>query len=159
MDGCQGLPRERNLISIMNYLAANAKATLTKRFAVESFTREPIGYIENHVMANCLDRWVVNSLPLHCAIHKIDVGESLQEYSLTHSHDAEDELNLIINDQGHDFIYRFVIDDEEFELSAPACIWVPAKITHNANVVRGRGTFVCMRFPENSAGSMQTASK
>ena len=120
------------------------------RYVVEKFARESIDYIANHRMADGIDRLVAKSMPMHCAIHKVDVEYSQQEYSLLHSHEDQDELNIIINDKDHDLIYRFVVDDEEFELSAPACIWMPAKVHHNANVIQGRGTFVCMRFPENS---------
>jgi hypothetical protein len=67
-----------------------------------------------------------------------------------HSHADEDELNIIINDKDHELSYKFVVDDQEFELSAPACVWIPADVSHNANVIKGRGTFVCMRFPMNS---------
>lgn len=123
---------------------------LMKKFVVEEFTSESIDGIDNHVMAAGLDRLVINRVPLHCAIHKIDVAHNQEEYSLLHSHEAEDELNIIINDKDHDLVYRFVVDGEAFELAAPASVWIPAKISHNANVIKGRGTFVCMRFPENA---------
>lgn len=126
-----------------------------KKYIIEKFRAESINQIKNHVMAEGIDRLVVNQIPLHCAIHKIDVQSPPQDYSLTHSHSAEDELNIILNDQDHDLLYRFVINDEEIELSAPASVWVPAGISHNANVIKGRGTFICMRFPKNSLGSAQ----
>lgn len=123
------------------------------KYIAETFAEESIDKIKNHIMADGIDRLVVARMPLHCAIHTIDVHQCQQEYSLPHSHIAENELNIILNDQGYDLVYRFVIDDEEFELSAPASLWIPAGLNHNANVIRGRGTFVCMRFPENSFGS------
>jgi mannose-6-phosphate isomerase-like protein (cupin superfamily) len=127
------------------------------RYVVEKFAGESIACIANHFMADGIDRLVVNSMPMHCAIHKIDVVQNQQEYSSLHGHEDEDELNIIINDKGHELLYRFVVDGEEFELSAPACVWVPAQISHNANVIQGRGTFVCMRFPKKFAATEKPA--
>jgi len=120
------------------------------KYVVEKFAKESIGHIANHFMAEGIDRLVVKNIPMHCAIHKIDVDQNQQEYSSLHGHDDEDELNIIISDKDHELLYQFVVDGEVFELAAPASVWIPAKISHNANVIKGRGTFVCLRFPKNS---------
>jgi len=117
-----------------------------RKYTVESFHNEPLATIDNHIMAAGLDRLVAKSIPLHCALHKVDIAENQAVYSLLHRHNDEDELNIIINDQGHELRYQFVVDDETFELSAPSCVWIPAGTDHKANVIGGRGTFVCMRF-------------
>jgi mannose-6-phosphate isomerase-like protein (cupin superfamily) len=120
------------------------------KYILEKFACESMDQIKNHYLADGIDRLVVNNMPMHCAIHIIDVENNRQEYSSLHSHADEDELNIIINDKDHELSYKFVVDDQEFELSAPACVWIPADVSHNANVIKGRGTFVCMRFPKNS---------
>ena len=64
-----------------------------------------------------------------------------------HTHEDEDELNIIINDHESELSYRFLIDENDFTYSAPSCIWIPSNKMHAANAVKGRGTFICVRFP------------
>lgn len=119
-----------------------------RRFTVESFRAAPLETIDHHIMTSGIERLAVSGIPLHCALHSVNVEQNQHIYSLTHRHEADDELNIIINDQGHELTYRFVVDGETFELSAPASVWIPAGIDHEANVIKGRGTFVCLRFPK-----------
>lgn len=123
------------------------------KYLLEMFTSEPIDQIKNHYLGEGIDRLTVKSMPMHCAIHKIDVVDNQMNYCSLHSHDDADELNMIINDKDHVLLYRFVVNDQEFELSAPACVWIPADVSHSANAINGRGTFICMRFPKNSVRS------
>ena len=122
---------------------------LFMNFIKTKFFREPLNVIEGHLKLPDMgiDRLVASGLPVHIAVHKIDLETKQEVYCTPHSHGDEDELNIIINDNESELSYRFIIDENDFTYSAPACIWIPSNKMHSANAVKGRGTFICIRFP------------
>jgi len=106
----------------------------------------PLGDTPCHEAIGCIRRFAPTGFPLHVGIHhvKTDDDPGHLDYSMPHLHADQDEVNILITD-GH-LSYRLTFDDETYEVEAPATIWIPAGVTHSANVVSGAGVFVCLRI-------------
>ncbi len=97
----------------------------------------------NHVAASYIDRYASSGLPVHIAVHHVVAEANGDDYCNPHSHDGEDEINILIGDG---LRYRFELDGETRIVDAPATVFMPAGCVHSANVVSGRGQYICVRF-------------
>lgn len=106
----------------------------------------PLGNTPCHQASVCIRRFAPTGFPLHIGIHQVEAGvdPDRRDYSAPHHHVDQDEVNILISD---DYLaYRLTFDGEAYEVEAPATIWIPAGVSHSANVIAGRGTFVCLRL-------------
>lgn len=79
----------------------------------------------------------------HIAVHEIrGVPHSLdRRYCQPHSHNCS-ELNLIFSFER--LVFRITLGGEHYICKAPSSIFIPAGVSHSANVVEGTGFFVVM---------------
>jgi quercetin dioxygenase-like cupin family protein len=99
-----------------------------------------------HFDCGHLKRLIPEGFPLHVAVHMIGpVTTSPEPYVELHTHD-DAEVNILIT-TGEELIYRVQTDAREFNVAAPACIWVPAEVEHAAWAIRGSGIFMCFHLP------------
>lgn len=79
----------------------------------------------------------------HIAVHEIrGVAHSLdRQYCQPHSHNCT-ELNLIFSFER--LVFRITLGGEHYICKAPSSIFIPAGVSHSANVVEGTGFFVVM---------------
>lgn len=76
---------------------------------------------------------IINNLP-----------NEVQPYCDLHWHDF-DEVNLILSEEGS-LKYKIRLEDEEYEVSAPATVYIPKGIKHAAEVISGKGVFLAITF-------------
>lgn len=95
-------------------------------------------------------RFAPDNFPIHAAIHDVIAveGENSSIYSPPHVHPEEDEVNILVS-KSH-LLYRISLDDEVYEVKAPATVWIPSGLRHSSNVIEGEGFFICIRFPRSS---------
>ena len=73
-----------------------------------------------------------------------DLPDVIPPYSELHWHDF-DEVNLILsNDAG--LVYRIKLEDEEYEVSSPATVYIPKGLSHAAEVISGNGVYIAITF-------------
>ena len=73
-----------------------------------------------------------------------DLPEIVPPYCELHWHEF-DEVNLILS-QDNSLKYKIRLDDETYEVTAPATIYIPKGIKHAAEVVSGKGIFLAITF-------------
>lgn len=78
---------------------------------------------------------------IHLAVHDVDVNKKISKYSKIHKHDV-DEVNLILS-HGSTLVYEIQIEDEIYKVKSPSTVFIPKGINHRADVVSGKGFFVC----------------
>lgn len=80
---------------------------------------------------------------MHIAVHEIsdDLPFEKRNYSLKHKHNC-DEWNLILG--SGDLTFEITLDNEIYEVTAPATIYIPKGILHSANVLKGHGYFIAI---------------
>jgi uncharacterized RmlC-like cupin family protein len=78
----------------------------------------------------------------HIAVHFVDSAKNLTKYSQLHEHDR-DEINLILS-QDSKITYEIQLNDEVYKVTSPSTIFIPKGIKHRAQVLSGRGIFVCI---------------
>ena len=98
----------------------------------------------NHSLPECIGRYTHGRIPVHIAVHDIDVDTEIDEYCDYHKHDDADELNIIIGE----LTFDIVVDGVSETVSGMSTVWIPAGVYHSANVIDGNGYFVCLRFPK-----------
>jgi hypothetical protein len=78
---------------------------------------------------------------LHVAVHEIKgVRPALnRSYCEPHTHNCS-ELNLLLSFER--LVFRITLGDESYICQAPSSIFIPAGLSHSANVVEGTGFFV-----------------
>lgn len=111
----------------------------------------PLGATPCHQAIACVRRLAPAGFPVHVGIHHVATGATpnCQAYSEPHRHPDQDEVNILISDTS--LTYRLTMDDESYEVAAPATIWIPAGVRHSANVIAGSGVFVCLRLDRQAA--------
>jgi len=84
---------------------------------------------------------------VHVAVHYVKGIENNDErYTQLHTHDV-DEINLILGDGDCDsLVYRVRTDSEEFILKSPQAVYIPKGTPHAAEVIKGKGMFLCLVF-------------
>ena len=78
---------------------------------------------------------------MHIAIHFIDTTKKLSKYSKLHCHNV-DEINMILSNEK--LVYEIQFEDEIYKVKSPATIFIPKGTRHRADVLSGKGMFVCM---------------
>ncbi len=68
-------------------------------------------------------------------------------YCELHWHDF-DEVNHILSED-NSLKYRIRLEDEEYEVSAPATVYIPKGIKHAAEVISGKGVFLAITFTKD----------
>jgi len=80
---------------------------------------------------------------IHAAVHFVDIiDKKISKYSILHKHDA-DEVNIILSENDK-LVYEIQIDDEIYKVTSPVTIFIPKGVKHRADVISGRGFFVCL---------------
>jgi mannose-6-phosphate isomerase-like protein (cupin superfamily) len=106
----------------------------------------PLSSVPFHKDVKYIERFFAEHFPLHLAIHAIqDARPSSEPYTDPHVHDV-DEINIILGEQGR-LEYTIQLGDEEFHVSSNASIYIPAGLSHAANVLCGSGYFIALRLP------------
>lgn len=73
-----------------------------------------------------------------------DLPEIIPSYCEIHWHDF-DEINMILS-QDNSLKYKICLEDEVYEVMAPATVYIPKGIRHSAEVISGKGTFTAITF-------------
>jgi len=80
---------------------------------------------------------------IHAAVHFVDIiDKKISKYSILHKHDA-DEVNIILSENDK-LVYEIQLDDEIYKVTSPVTIFIPKGVKHRADVISGRGFFVCL---------------
>jgi len=109
---------------------------------------EPLYKVPFHKKApikriSMLSKKTISESKIHAAVHFVDaVDKKISKYSIPHKHDA-DEINMILSDNGK-LVYEIQLDDEIYKVSSPGTVFIPKGIKHRADVISGRGIFVCL---------------
>ena len=110
--------------------------------------REPLSKIPFHQKTtikriSMLSKKIIPESKIHTAVHFVDVSDKkIPKYSILHKHDV-DEINLILS-QDEKIVYEIQLDDEIYKVSSPATIFIPKGVNHRADVISGKGIFVCL---------------
>jgi hypothetical protein len=79
----------------------------------------------------------------HLAVHFVDATKrKIPEYTRFHKHNY-DEINLIISEKSK-LVYKIEIENKSYTVTSPATVFIPKNTLHKANVISGKGIFVCM---------------
>jgi len=109
---------------------------------------EPLENIPFHAKAPIKRLLMLNkdSIPessTYISVHVIkDLPKELPKYSELHKHDC-DEINLILSEDDK-LTYKVQFENELYEVSSPATIFIPKGVKHRAEVLSGKGIFVCI---------------
>ncbi|MDC4212514.1 MAG: 2-isopropylmalate synthase [Candidatus Nitrosopumilus limneticus] len=90
-----------------------------------------------------LSKKTISESKIHAAVHFVDLNnKKISKYSILHKHDV-DEINMILS---HDdkLVYEIQLGDEIYKVKSPATIFIPKSLKHRADVISGRGIFVCL---------------
>ncbi len=89
---------------------------------------------------------------IHTAVHFVDANEkTMPQYSKLHKHNA-DEVNLILSED-EKLTYEIQLANEIYKVSSPATIFIPKGLEHRAQVLSGKGIFVCIIMSNNYKSS------
>ena len=77
--------------------------------------------------------------------------KKIPSYSKLHKH-SHDEINLILSDNGK-LKYEIQFEDKKFKVSSPSTVFIPKGVKHRAQVLSGKGIFVCMILSNNYQSS------
>lgn len=98
-----------------------------------------------HENTPAITRYIAKGFPVQVAVHEVSpLIVPPREYTMPHLHNDTDEINIIISH--HDLLYAIQVGDEKYTVSNNACIWIPKGTLHAANVLRGSGHFISIRF-------------
>ena len=104
----------------------------------------PLSTMPFHKDVPWIERYCPEHFPLHLAIHKVSQAINMEEYTALHSHDMH-ELNIILGNEGG-LEYSVGLGDEEYTVCSNFSIWVPGGLMHSANVIKGSGYYIVVRF-------------
>ena len=108
----------------------------------------PLLGVPFHLNRQMIERVGWTGFPVHLAVHRVlNVCGAPVCYAELHAHDYA-EINIIIGEEDG-LVYEIGLGNELYKVSSPSAIWIPAKLHHSANALRGSGFFVCMIL-ENS---------
>ena len=110
--------------------------------------REPLSKVPFHKKApikriSMLNKKNMPESNVHAAVHFVDtVDKKISKYSVLHKHDA-DEINIILSENDK-LVYEIQLDDEIYKISSPVTVFIPKGVKHRAEVISGKGFFVCL---------------
>jgi hypothetical protein len=76
-----------------------------------------------------------------------DLPNTVAPYCDLHWHDF-DEVNLILSED-NSLKYRIRLEDETYEVNAPATVYIPKGTKHAAEVISGRGLYLAITFTKD----------
>ncbi len=84
-----------------------------------------------------------NNSQKHIAVHEIrdKLPAEIRNNSVPHAHNC-DEWNLILSFDH--LLFRIMLEDEVYEVEAPASIYIPKGLVHSANVIEGQGFYIAI---------------
>lgn len=94
-----------------------------------------------------LNKKLIPESNTHIAVHYVDSSKVVSKYSYPHKHD-HDEINMILSEDST-LTYEIQLDDEMYEVSSPATVFIPKGLRHNAQAKSGKGLFVCIILSDN----------
>lgn len=109
---------------------------------------EPLASIPFHKKAPVkrllmLEKGLIPQSDIHIAVHFIkNLPKKIPKYSELHSHNC-DEINLILSEDSK-LVYKIQFEDEIYKVSSPATIFIPRGVKHSAEVLSGKGIFICI---------------
>lgn len=110
--------------------------------------KQNLASIPFHDNLDGISRWIALGSEYHIAIHQINSSQDHpKEYVKQHKHNAE-ELNIILSNDDV-FQYRIMINNEENIINAPSVVIIPKDTMHSANVVKGKGFYICIIFQKD----------
>lgn len=118
---------------------------------------EPLSAIEDHADVDGITRFLllnnrmIAGKSFHIASHQIDEAYDPSQHggqTNAHKHSC-DEINLLLSNDGN-LIYEYEIDGVMSNVKAPACVYLPAGVMHRSKAISGQGTFICMKFDQES---------
>ncbi len=118
---------------------------------------EPLNKIPFHSKApikrySMLSKKLIPEANTHIAVHFVDSSKKkIPSYSKLHKH-SHDEINLILSDNGK-LKYEIQFEDKKFKVSSPSTVFIPKGVKHRAQVLSGKGIFVCMILSNNYQSS------
>lgn len=118
-------------------------STLISKGEIKDLSTVPFhksGPIERTVFAG---GELLNLSNKHVAVHNIEKGlklDDLPDYCLPHKHNHP-EINLLLSDN-KSLKYKITLGDEVHIISSPSMVYIPAGLTHSANVISGNGYFI-----------------
>lgn len=71
----------------------------------------------------------------------------IPSYCELHWHEF-DEINLILS-ENNSLKYKIQLDDEVYEVEAPATVYIPKGVKHAAEVISGKGVYVAITFTKD----------
>jgi mannose-6-phosphate isomerase-like protein (cupin superfamily) len=89
-----------------------------------------------------LSKKLVPQSKIHAAVHFVNAKKKMPQYSKLHKHNA-DEINLVLSENGK-LVYKIQLGDETYRVSSPSSVFIPKGLRHKAEVLSGRGVFVCI---------------
>lgn len=99
-----------------------------------------------------LSKNLVQKSDTHVAVHFIDsLPKKIPAYSKLHKHNV-DEINLILSEDDK-LTYEIQLEDEVYKVTSPSTIFIPKGVRHRAQVISGRGLFVCIILSSNYKSS------
>lgn len=110
----------------------------------------PLSSVAFHEDVECIRRFFAAGFPVHLAIHRVDSAEAARrDYTALHTHDGP-EINLILPDPTG-LEYRIELGSRVHHVTESTSLWIPPGVPHSANVVRGSGYFITVRFDHGGA--------
>lgn len=117
-----------------------------KKFITKGIS-EPLSNVPFHNKAPVkrtlmLGKKIIPRSNIHLAVHFVDAGKKMPKYSNLHKHDT-DEVNLILS-YDDKLVYEIQLEDEIYKVKSPSTIFIPSGVKHRADVISGKGFFVCL---------------
>lgn len=126
-----------------------------KKFITKGIS-EPLSDVPFHGKASIkrrlmLDKKLIPKSDMHIAVHFVNPTKKMPQYSQLHKHNV-DEINLILS-HGGKIKYEVQLEDEIYTVSSPATVFIPKGTRHRAQVLSGKGIFVCIIFSSSYRSS------
>lgn len=135
------------------------------KFLIKKGINQPLQNIPYHLKAP-LKRFLMqdnNTFPdlkkilpgsnFHIAVHVINkLPKKVPKYVEPHAHNC-DEINLMLSESGK-LRYKITVGDETYYVSSPATVYFPRGIYHTAEVVSGKGIYVCIVMSKTYKSSL-----
>ena len=110
---------------------------------IQPFVPQDLCKILFHTDRSGIERFVAKDFPLHMAVHHVDCNNTQPEECVSMHFHEQPEINIILPDE-KELIYEIKIDDEVYIVNGYSAVWIPARIKHAANLIRGKGYFICV---------------
>lgn len=99
-----------------------------------------------------LEKKSIKEEGIKIVVHEISkLPKEINSYCEPHKHDC-DEINIILSED-NSLTYSVVLGDEKYKVKAPATIYIPAGLSHCAEVLSGKGAFVAIILTGNYKAS------